>query len=130
MDDQIRQVASSGGVVGINFFPRFLTEGSAQWEDIEQHIRHIADLVGPEHVALGPDFIDFSPEETAQSLSESSLDYGRDFSYPAAFSDNSCFLGVATRLAETGFNDDEIAGIMGRNILRVLDAVEQTAAES
>ncbi len=128
-DDQIRKVASTGGVIGINFFPRFLTEGKARWADIERHIRYIAALVGPESVALGPDFIDFSPEEIAHSLSESTIDYGEDCSYPPGFSDDSCFRDIDTRLSKACFEDDEIAGIMGSNILRVVEDVEQASTK-
>lgn len=124
-NEQIRQVASSDGVIGINFFPRFLTEKKAAWKDIERHICYIADLVGPDHVALGPDFIDFSPEEIAQSLSESTIDYGEDCSFPPGFSDDRCFRDIATRLGKAGFENSEIAGVMGQNILHVIENVEQ-----
>lgn len=127
-DDQIRKVASTGGVIGINFYPRFLTEGKPRWADIERHICYIADLVGPDHVALGPDFIDFSPEEIAQSLSKSAIDYGKDYSYPPGFSDDRCFTDVATHLGKAGFDNDEVAGIMGRNMLHVVKKVEQLAS--
>ncbi len=126
-DDQIRKVASTGGVIGINFYPRFLTAGKPRWADIERHVCYIADLVGPDHVALGPDFIDFSPEEIARSLSKSTIDYGGDCSYPPGFSDDRCFRDVATHLGKAGFDEDEVAGIMGRNMLHVVKKVEQLA---
>jgi membrane dipeptidase len=127
-DDQIRNVGSTSGVVGINFYPRFLTVGTPQWADIERHICHIADLIGADHVALGPDFIDFSPEDVARSLSKSTIDYGRDFSYPSGFSDDSCFRNIATKLRKTGFDDSEVAGIMGRNMVRVVKKIERVAS--
>jgi len=127
-DDQIRTVASTGGVVGINFYPRFLTEGEPRWANIERHVRHIAELVGPGHVALGPDFIDFAPDVVAQSLSKSTIDYGEDFSYPPGFSDDRCFRDIAAALRKGGFDDDEVAGVMGRNVLRVVKTVEQLAS--
>ena len=108
---------------------RFLTEKKARWADIERHVCFIADLVGPEYVALGPDFIDFSPEEIARSLSKSTVDYGEDCSYPSGFSDDRCFRDIATHLGRAGFNDDEIAGIMGENILRVVEDVERSSTK-
>ena len=128
-DDQIRKVASTGGVIGINFFPRFLTEKKARWADIERHVFFIADLVGPEYVALGPDFIDFSPEVIARSLSKSTVDYGEDCSYPSGFSDDRCFRDIAAHLGQAGFDDAEIAGIMGENILRVVEDVERSSTK-
>jgi membrane dipeptidase len=57
-DAQIRTIARTGGVVGINFHSRFLRQGPgiATLEDVTQHIRHVLDLVGPDHVAIGSDF--------------------------------------------------------------------------
>lgn len=56
-DDQIRALAQKGGVMGINFYARFLRdEGPATVEDVVGHIEHVAGLVGPEHVGLGSDY--------------------------------------------------------------------------
>lgn len=60
-DDQIKALARSGGVIGINFYPLFLdNSGNAQFMDIIKHIEYISALVGPEHVGLGSDFDGFS----------------------------------------------------------------------
>ncbi|PZN10931.1 MAG: peptidase [Bacillota bacterium] len=64
-DDQIRALASRGGVMGMNFYARFLREdGPATVDDVVRHIEHVAALVGPEHVGLGSDFdgIDEPPQ--------------------------------------------------------------------
>src|SRR5690606_28297515 len=56
-DDQIRAVAESGGVVGINFCDAFLVEsGEATLDHVVDHIAYVCDLVGPEHVGLGTDY--------------------------------------------------------------------------
>lgn len=64
-DDQIRALAARGGVMGMNFYSRFLRdEGPATVDDVVRHIEHVAALVGPEHVGLGSDFdgIDEPPQ--------------------------------------------------------------------
>lgn len=53
-DELIREVASRGGIVGIGFDALFTCESGIQ--PIAESIRHVADLVGVEHVALGSDF--------------------------------------------------------------------------
>ncbi len=53
-DDQIRQVAERGGIIGIGFDPLFTCTPGV--EPIAASIRYVADLVGVEHVALGSDF--------------------------------------------------------------------------
>jgi membrane dipeptidase len=56
-DDQIGAVAASGGVVAINAFGPFLSSAPDTHAYVD-HLAHAVQLVGPGHVALGPDFID------------------------------------------------------------------------
>jgi membrane dipeptidase len=60
-DDQIRALAENGGLMGINFARQFIVEGAKTGEDVPlsamiDHVDHIVDLVGIEHVALGSDY--------------------------------------------------------------------------
>ncbi|PHV71044.1 peptidase M19 [Sporanaerobium hydrogeniformans] len=56
-DGAIRQVAESGGVIGINFYSVFL-DGSmySTIEAIERHLNYILKVGGEEVIALGSDF--------------------------------------------------------------------------
>lgn len=56
-DDQIRAVAASGGFVALNAFGPFLHDEPTIHHYVD-HVEHAVTLVGAEHVALGPDFID------------------------------------------------------------------------
>lgn len=55
-DEQIHAVAGSGGFVALNAFGPFLSDEPSISSYID-HIEYAVSLVGPEHVALGPDFI-------------------------------------------------------------------------
>jgi membrane dipeptidase len=60
-DRQLRAIAASGGLVGIPFACPFLRADGADDADtplsrLVEHARHVAELVGVEHVALGSDF--------------------------------------------------------------------------
>ena len=57
-DAQLRTLGDKGGVVGLNFCPRFLREGSshATIDDMVRHALHIRDKAGVEALALGSDF--------------------------------------------------------------------------
>ena len=58
-DDQLRTVAEKGGVVGINFCPRFLTDDGKQESrlaDIIRHIEHMRQVGGEDILAIGTDF--------------------------------------------------------------------------
>ncbi len=74
-DRQLRALAERGGVVGLNAWPPFLASHSATRKQFLRHVRHVADLIGPEHVAFGFDFVDyfldradFSTKTLAQGL--------------------------------------------------------------
>ncbi len=59
-DAQIKAIADSGGMVGINFFPAFLrADGdhtkTTSLSEIVRHIAYVANLVGVDHVGFGSD---------------------------------------------------------------------------
>ncbi|MDR3602798.1 MAG: dipeptidase [Desulfosporosinus sp.] len=104
-DQQLRALARQNGVVGVNFYPRFLQEtGQVTREDVVRHICHIAEVAGVETVGLGSDFDGISevPE---------GLEHVADDSY------------LLDDLIKKGFSTREIEQIMGRNFMRVLSAV-------
>jgi len=60
-DDMIEAIASTGGMVGVNFYTKFLngTE-EATMEDVVDHIRHMAEAGGAAAVGLGSDSMGYS----------------------------------------------------------------------
>ncbi|KAA9006464.1 membrane dipeptidase [Paenibacillus spiritus] len=56
-DDQIRTIAERGGLIGLNFFPWFVTDGGqGKAEDLIPHIERICELGGERSLAFGSDF--------------------------------------------------------------------------
>lgn len=62
-DDMIRAIANRGGVIGMNFYDRFLIPAPvretrrATLSDVMAHVRHICDVTGStDHVGIGTDF--------------------------------------------------------------------------
>lgn len=56
-DEELRGIATTGGVIGVNFFPGFVHPTDRSPERLVDHIEHIASVAGVDHVGLGPDFI-------------------------------------------------------------------------
>jgi membrane dipeptidase len=77
--------------------------------DVADHIDHVREVAGIEHVGIGSDF-DGSP-----SMPEGLEDVAR---YPALFAE----------LAARGYSDDDLAMVAGRNVLRVMREAERIAA--
>jgi len=56
-DAQIRAIAATDGLVGLNGFPRLVGPGEPDVDQLIDHLLHIAELVGPEHVCFGLNII-------------------------------------------------------------------------
>lgn len=62
-DEQIKLLAETGGVTGLNLYPLFLSDsGKADLEDCLRHIEHIIRVGGEDCLVLGSDFDGFSTE--------------------------------------------------------------------
>jgi membrane dipeptidase len=100
-DDQIKAMAERGGVMGMNFAPPFIDPDHADIARLLDHIDHIVNLVGPDHVGLGSDY-DGIP------------------STPEGLEDVTTFPRITQALLDRGYTDTDILKILGGNFLRVL----------
>ena len=123
-DDQIRAIADRGGVVGICFYSPFVDTKRPTFRRVLDHIDYIANLVGVNHVGLGPDFTDYLAEESVQ-IPSPGLVTGKAalHLYPKGIENASKMLNITRGLASRGYSDAEIIKILGENLLRVLSGV-------
>src|SRR5215831_14362320 len=56
-DAQLRGIAATGGVIGLNLLACFIDAGHPTIDNVVDHYEHIIETVGVEHVGIGPDFI-------------------------------------------------------------------------
>lgn len=123
-NEMIRACAEKGGVVGLNGIGAFLGATEGLVGHLLRHIRYVIDLVGPEHVGLGLDYV-FDPSELEDhirrqpSLYPSGLDLrdGRGMIAPESMAD------IAEGLARDNLTDDQIRGVLGQNWLRIAASV-------
>jgi membrane dipeptidase len=148
-DQVLRQVTKNGGVVMVTFVPGFIsqavadhdaksnahqqmlraqfptneayvTAGMERWRaehpapratlaQVADHIDHIRKVAGIDHVGIGGDFDGIS--SVVEGLEDVST-------YPA----------LTAELLRRGYSDADIRKILGQNVLRVMRAVEKTAA--
>lgn len=120
-DEMIRAIGERGGIVGINFFPRFLDLASRPTaDDIVAHIRHVIRIAGEDAVGLGPDFIDYGVETLGLILGQSSVNYGSDYTFPVGFESTRDLSKMPQVLSDAGFSSTQVDKILGGNWLRVL----------
>jgi membrane dipeptidase len=145
-DDVLKRLREKDGVVMINFFSGFVVpEAVANYKEsfalrrkleadvgdreverqmnrwrsqnpmprgtihhVLDHIDHIAKVAGPEHVGLGSDYDGVS-------------------TLPTQLEDVSTYPYITQGLLDRGYTHDEIRGILGGNLMRVMRQVEQVA---
>jgi len=104
-DKQIKAIAQSGGLVGINFCPEFIKNSKkVKIDDIIEHINYIKNLVGIDFVGLGTDYDGIT--ETPENLE-----------------DISKLQNLIKGLKKTNFSKEEIEKIINKNWLRVFKNV-------
>ena len=123
-DDLIRSCAAHGGVIGINGIGVFLGDDDASTSAIVRHIDYVAQLVGPEHVAIGLDCVFDMQNLNARMLAAPGIwptaagyNTGRKIARPEQWPE------IVAALLDLGYSDDHLRGIVGGNYLRVARAV-------
>ncbi len=124
-DDQIKACAQTGGIIGINGVGAFIGEPKkVSLDTVVRHIDYVADLVGPQHVALGLDYmtpthvkllIDFYNGDTLPKV-------GLAPEMPWGFMNPGDAPLLLSKLLARDYSPDAVRGIMGENFLRVAAA--------
>jgi membrane dipeptidase len=102
-DDMIQALAAHDGVMGMNYLGAFVDKDKPSLEKLVDHIDHISELVGPEHVGLGSDY------DGGGNLPD--------------LEDTSKVPNITRELVRREYSDDDILKILGGNHLRVFKAV-------
>jgi membrane dipeptidase len=101
-DEQLRAIAATGGVIGVNFHGPFVARGRrATLGDVVAQVQHLTQVAGLDHVAIGSDF-------------------EGDIRPPAELADASRFPRLSAALAKAGFDEQAVRKIFADNALRVL----------
>ncbi len=105
-DDQLRDLFSAGGYVGVNFYPHFLRkDGQAGIEDVCDHVLHMIALGGEDFIGFGSDFdgIEVKPE---------GLMGPQDFPV------------LLNALKARGLNEVQLEKIAGKNLLNYYNRID------
>jgi membrane dipeptidase len=121
-DEQIKQIAELGGVIGVAAaIPFFIDAQQPTADRVVDHVERIVGLVGIDHVGLGPDFID---DYYQQVYGGWVLPPGLDGTFThAEVSRPSDLPKVTDALVRRGFSEGDIRKVLGENVLRVLHGV-------
>lgn len=97
------------GVIMVNFAPYFVSPhpSTANLSLVADHIDHIARITSRSHVGLGSDF--------------DGIEAG-----PKGLEDVSTYPALVAEMIRRGWSDEDVEGLAGGNLIRVLEGVEAT----
>ncbi len=102
-DEEIDAIAETGGVIGMIFAPTFLAGRlRASTECVVEHLEHVVDRVGIDHVAIGSDYDGWLP------------------AIPSDQRDCRDVVLLGNLMRARGWTEDQIDALYWRNALRVL----------
>ncbi|NUP04456.1 MAG: dipeptidase [Polyangiaceae bacterium] len=108
-DEQLRIIAKTGGVAGLNFYEKFVREGGgATVDDLAKHALHMIEVAGVDHVGIGSDFDGGTPAKGLEDASK----------VPA----------LAKALRKAGVSAEDVHKIFSENVKRVIRSREKQRA--
>ncbi|KAK2874953.1 hypothetical protein FQN49_001927 [Arthroderma sp. PD_2] len=113
-DDILKTLQQNDGIIMITFYPEFTncqSADKASLSDVADHIQYVGNLIGYRHVGLGSDF-----DGMASGM--------------RGLEDVSKYPDLIQELLDRGVSVNDLVGVIGGNVLRVLAAVEQVALNS
>ena len=131
-DDFLKALAAQGGVLGITTLSGFLhyPDEPGRRPDLTrfvEHVSHIAELVGVDHVAIATDYDETWTQEMriAQLADPNQVDLLPGFGWTdrraIGMDDAGDFANFTPALLDGGFSPAEVTKILGQNWLRVFD---------
>ncbi|XP_072135270.1 dipeptidase 1-like [Mobula birostris] len=110
-DNVLRKLANNSGIVMVNFYPNFIScRETATLSQVADHLDHIRDVAGADHVGIGSDFDGFERG-------------------PTGLEDVSKFPDLIAELLSRNWTENEIKNLLGLNILRVLKKAEEVSQQ-
>ena len=105
-DDQLKSLADKGGVAQVTLYSGFLKEqGMATIQDAIDHLNHMVNIMGIEHVGIGTDFDGDGGITGCASASE--------------------LINFTRCLLKERYSEEDIRRIWGGNFLRVMEEVQK-----
>jgi len=110
-DDVLKRLPQNGGVVMVVFYNDYVTcSKNATLSDVADHIDHIKNVAGIDHVGFGSDY-DGVPR------------------VPEGLKDVSFFPKLVAELLRRGYSDDEASKLVGKNLITAMEKMEKVAAD-
>ncbi|NKQ34877.1 MAG: membrane dipeptidase [Chloroflexi bacterium] len=127
-DEAIKALAAKGGIIGALSFPAMLTQNlPAALDDYLDAVDYLVNLVGVDHVGLGPDFMEEMTVETMTAvldgLAPDVVDLLAKMPPVQDFASVADMPNVTRGLLARGYSKSDVRQIIGGNWLRLYEEV-------
>lgn len=131
-DDLLKACADKGGVIGIEAAPHTTLTVNHTEHSIEsfmEHFEHLADVVGIDHLAFGPDTLygdhvglhhAFAANLSIKGSQEGSAEFNEVEYVKGLENPTEASINIVRWLVKHAYSDEDIAKVLGGNIIRVL----------
>ena len=117
-DEMIKALAWTGGMIGVNAYPDFISERKEERtvDRLVEHIKYIAELVGIDSIGFGFDFCEFLEDEAADSCNvEKQVTRG--------LQDASEVPNILPAMRKAGFSESDIRKVSYENWHKMIQKV-------
>ena len=126
-NDLLKTLAKSGGMIGLSLYPHHLKDGTnCNLENFCEMTAKTAELIGVKNIGIGSDLCLKQPDTVVEWMRNGtwtkSKNYGEGSKnkpgfpkQPTWFEDARGFKNLENGLKKTGFNQEEVEGILGNN---------------
>ena len=126
-NDLLKTLAKSGGMIGLSLYPHHLKDGTnCNLENFCEMTAKTAELIGVKNIGIGSDLCLKQPDKVVEWMRNGtwtkSKNYGEGSKnkpgfpkQPVWFEDARGFKNLESGLKKTGFNQEEVEGILGNN---------------
>lgn len=131
-DEALKACAAKGGVIGAVSFPAMLTRKlPATLNDYVNTIDYLVEMVGIDHVATGPDFMEEMPKKVVETvlagLSVDAMTFMQTIPPVQNFTSAKDMPNLTANLIDRGYSIADTQKIMGGNWLRLYEQVWQAS---
>ena len=120
-DEQIKIIGQRGGVVGVNAILVSPNAENATIDRYVDHLEHVINLVGIDHVGIGFDFCEYLFQQLPEDIRKEIQSKLTTPHFIPDLTNHSHARNLTRKLIERGFGDAEIEKILRRNWLRIFE---------
>jgi membrane dipeptidase len=126
-DEVINNLGEKGGVLGmVAYSPLIRADAQPTIDDFLNHIDHVNELIGPDHIAVGLDQYPPTPPEFHQNFRRLFPEIGGGYKFKThltGLDSPDQWKNITRGLVSRGYSDVEVGKILSQNAMRIFQTI-------